>query len=746
MKRKISFFVTFVLAFCLIATSLCIVSDKTVKAAEQEQTNAFFTQTAAENDYSSLKTVPAYQGENSFFVKNGKYNGAYLLTDGKCNWSADGVSTEVKAQAGNKFFPGAKGVTLEWRAAKSGTVSFKGLVYNGLAYENADMSAYGVQNREQTEGQRASLTLSVYLYTANKKLTLLYKNAFNNDFALFADGNEYWVSEGDSFVFTVESENADEYVYMYLGAQTGDSLAKYDFISESTYVDGNIADISANGNYLRFSNEFPQRQVDGEKGLYFEGWSNANGNNISKSFLYSPMYVTEDFTDRLTDFSVIMNFTLDAGESWQYLLSTTSDIKNKDGFAIRTESMGATEDGRSKYALKLCLYDSRELGGDSFYFTDNAWVLDLVSGSKYEMILNVSTTERKAEMFVYGEYANGWVGRNKCTVSISESWSMNNSGNGVDTYGNGMTVGAEDEAGKEGFKGWISGLSVYNYLQTVTECTSTPVLSTMTVTELPADLKAAYKDTQAGILANLNESGNQIELVTDKSTLVYATVNWKEVIYDGAAYYALGTIKADGVKYSSCFIKAGINAYCVKLIHDGAYVGYLTCANNGDGKIAKPQSVDGISDDYDLSFYTDEALNTEFDFDAAITENKSIYVGTTLKQYTITYVLDGGVNSDANPATYNKDSGEIEFADPVKEGYTFDGWYLDDTVKITFLDSTKKENVTLYARWIKNADSEDSGDSGKSGCFSGISGVSGGMLLICAAGIAFAFKKRREEN
>lgn len=72
----------------------------------------------------------------------------------------------------------------------------------------------------------------------------------------------------------------------------------------------------------------------------------------------------------------------------------------------------------------------------------------------------------------------------------------------------------------------------------------------------------------------------------------------------------------------------------------------------------------------------------------------------------ITYVLDGGINADNNPATYTEGTGVASFANAVKEGYTFDGWYLDAafTTKVTSIGSDKTGNITLYAKFINTSE------------------------------------------
>ena len=78
--------------------------------------------------------------------------------------------------------------------------------------------------------------------------------------------------------------------------------------------------------------------------------------------------------------------------------------------------------------------------------------------------------------------------------------------------------------------------------------------------------------------------------------------------------------------------------------------------------------------------------------------------------YTITYELDGGVNHADNPATYTTMTETIILKAPAKEGYTFDGWYIDaaKTNKITQITKDNTGNLTLYAKWTENQTSDDS--------------------------------------
>ena len=76
----------------------------------------------------------------------------------------------------------------------------------------------------------------------------------------------------------------------------------------------------------------------------------------------------------------------------------------------------------------------------------------------------------------------------------------------------------------------------------------------------------------------------------------------------------------------------------------------------------------------------------------------AVFYGTA--EYSITYELDGGVNSDDNPATYKLSAG-TELHEPTKEGYVFLGWYSDPelTVPVYSIKRGTMGDITLYAAW-----------------------------------------------
>lgn len=95
-----------------------------------------------------------------------------------------------------------------------------------------------------------------------------------------------------------------------------------------------------------------------------------------------------------------------------------------------------------------------------------------------------------------------------------------------------------------------------------------------------------------------------------------------------------------------------------------------------------------------------------YELNGLYTDNKAVQLFPHWKKvaYTITYVLNGGVNDAENPATYTlDDSTGITLKDPTRVGYKFEGWYEAEDFsgsKIAkFQAKTPYGNKTLYAKW-----------------------------------------------
>ncbi len=80
--------------------------------------------------------------------------------------------------------------------------------------------------------------------------------------------------------------------------------------------------------------------------------------------------------------------------------------------------------------------------------------------------------------------------------------------------------------------------------------------------------------------------------------------------------------------------------------------------------------------------------------------NINLYAVWEIINYTITYNLNGGINSKDNPTTYNVDDGTITLSQATRTGYTFTGWYLGDTkIESININTFENGNITLTANW-----------------------------------------------
>lgn len=112
------------------------------------------------------------------------------------------------------------------------------------------------------------------------------------------------------------------------------------------------------------------------------------------------------------------------------------------------------------------------------------------------------------------------------------------------------------------------------------------------------------------------------------------------------------------------------------------------------GRLTAP-TVEGYTFD---GWYTNDTHTTEFDFTKPITGDTTIYAKWTANDYYVSFVTEHGDPPTSQNVKYNgtaKDPGKLS-----EDGYTFIGWYTDDTYDTEF-DFTQPitGNTTVYAKW-----------------------------------------------
>ena len=87
--------------------------------------------------------------------------------------------------------------------------------------------------------------------------------------------------------------------------------------------------------------------------------------------------------------------------------------------------------------------------------------------------------------------------------------------------------------------------------------------------------------------------------------------------------------------------------------------------------------------------------------------NMTVTAQWEIVTYTITYNLDGGElpSGQSNPGTYTVETPTFTLNNPIKTGYTFDGWYDNEGLTgtpVTTIDKGSTGVKVLYAKWTAN--------------------------------------------
>lgn len=148
--------------------------------------------------------------------------------------------------------------------------------------------------------------------------------------------------------------------------------------------------------------------------------------------------------------------------------------------------------------------------------------------------------------------------------------------------------------------------------------------------------------------------------------------------------------------------KWDINQYTVKFVSDYGSFADQTIEHGkpiDTAKLTIPE-VEGYTFD---GWYTNDTHSTKFDFSTPITSNTTVYAKWTANDYEVSFVTEHGDAPDSQNVKYNgtaSDPGKLK-----EEGYTFIGWYTDNTHDSTKFDFTKPitGDTKVYAKWEKNA-------------------------------------------
>ena len=232
----------------------------------------------------------------------------------------------------------------------------------------------------------------------------------------------------------------------------------------------------------------------------------------------------------------------------------------------------------------------------------------------------------------------------------------------------------------------------------------------LTTFNITYELNAAAATNNVGNPATYNIKTAEITL-QDPTRAGYSFAGW---YLDAELTQAVTKItpgSADGKDHADVkvYAKWTADANTVEYHLNGSTAAPVT--NHADNPLTIDTDVVVTLKDPSRDGYTFAGWFKDAGFTQALTDNKltgaavmDVYAKWTVIEYAITYTLDGATNAVANPAKYTIED-TINFADPTKTGYTFNGWFTEAefTNAITKIDAGSTGDVALFAKLTANA-------------------------------------------
>ena len=102
-----------------------------------------------------------------------------------------------------------------------------------------------------------------------------------------------------------------------------------------------------------------------------------------------------------------------------------------------------------------------------------------------------------------------------------------------------------------------------------------------------------------------------------------------------------------------------------------------------------------------LGWFTDALLSEPYAFERMPSQHVDVYAKWSINTYTLTINTNGGNAIPSTEVTYQ--DAIVLPNDPIKEGYTFVGWYTDENLSSIYQSQTMPaDDVNLFAKWNIN--------------------------------------------
>ena len=269
------------------------------------------------------------------------------------------------------------------------------------------------------------------------------------------------------------------------------------------------------------------------------------------------------------------------------------------------------------------------------------------------------------------------------------------------TVEDGKTVTQPTDPTKEGFDfdGWYTDNTTFKNKYDF----STPVKSDFTLyakwTEKQVTKHTVKFDTNGGseVADATVEDGKTVAQPTDPTKDDYDFDGWYTDNTTFKNKYDFSTpVKSDFTLYAK-WTEKQVTKHTVKFDTNGG--SEVADATVEDGKtVAQP--TDPTKDDHDFDgWYTDNTtFKNKYDFSAPVKSDFTLYakwIKNEAEMFTVTFDSAGG--STVADQTVEKGAAAVEPEEPTREGYSFLGWYIGDTLFRFRTPITA--DITLTAKW-----------------------------------------------
>ncbi|MDD4077187.1 MAG: InlB B-repeat-containing protein [Bacilli bacterium] len=193
----------------------------------------------------------------------------------------------------------------------------------------------------------------------------------------------------------------------------------------------------------------------------------------------------------------------------------------------------------------------------------------------------------------------------------------------------------------------------------------------------------------------ITDDYNQTIIIPNPNKEGHSFIGW----YEDPGFTVKFTLIKMPARNITLYAKWEINTYKISFVSNGGtFVSDIFYDFNAE--IDLLPDIEKIGHTF-KGWYADSSFTSLFTLTTMPSSDLRVYAGWEINQYTISFDSKGG--SLVSSITKDFDSRLTEPAKPLREGYTFKGWYIDEEMLEGYnFIKMPAENILLYAKWEIN--------------------------------------------